>query len=120
MSSINTIEEFLDFAAKDPQLTFSDEPYSTYKDDDFIFLFQRHEYLDDILVSIDFKSCFNKTSQCPIHLILPIKGRKLKRLKQAIKFLIDNRKIAGTFFGELPGFDDFDSETLYTFYNKKS
>lgn len=117
---MNTIEEFLEFAAKSPRLTFSDEIYSNYEDDNFIFVFQKHEKLDEVLVSMDFKAVFNKASQAPIHFILPIKGRKLKRLKQAIKFLVENKKIAGTFFGRLPGFDDFDSTVLFSFYYKKS
>ena len=79
------------------------------------------EYHGSFLVSIDLHSCFNKTSQCPIHFVFDeyqkFSKRKIKRIHQALNFLLRNKNRAGGFFGRMEGFDDLDYTCLFNFYN---
>lgn len=74
---------------------------------------------DSNLVSVDFKSCFNKVSQCPIHFIhqeyKKFSRRKKNRIRQALRYLQSNKKIAGTYFGKLDYFDDLSVDVLNDF-----
>lgn len=74
------------------------------------------------LYCIDLLSCYNKQGQMPICFIIEedqISNRKLKRINQAIQYLLDHEKEAGTFLGELPGFDEFNnSQVRREFYAK--
>lgn len=72
------------------------------------------------LVSVDLKESFNKTSQSPIHFVYSeyedLSNRKKKRIQSAINFLLANKKNAGGYFGELPGYDDLGEWVRADFY----
>lgn len=72
------------------------------------------------LVSVDLHESFNKTSQSPIHFVYStyekFSNRKMKRIQNAINFLLANRKSAGGYFGELPGYDDLGEWVRADFY----
>lgn len=92
--------------------------YARYSTDDFIICVdERHGFF---LVSVDLKEVFNKTSQSPINFEISeyksISKRKKDRIREAMRFLIKNRKDAGGFFGCMDGFDDLSSDIRRAFY----
>ncbi len=83
--------------------------YRLFKSDDFrVDTFENKA--GEVLVSVDLNSSFNKVSQSPIHFILPLSKRKGKRVQSALNYLLRNRKDAGTFWGQPPGFDDLSED----------
>jgi hypothetical protein len=93
--------------------------YGHYTTDDFsICVDERHGFY---LVSVDLREVFNKTSQCPIHFEISsykeLPKRKKNRIREATRFLLANRKIAGKFFGRMDGFDDLSSSSRDQFYS---
>jgi len=92
--------------------------YARYSTDDFIICVD--EYHGFHIVSVDLKEVFNKTSQSPIHFEFseykPLSKRKKDRIREAMRFLIKNRKDAGGFFGCMDGFDDLSSDIRRAFY----
>jgi len=97
----------------------TDYGYWQYKHEDFyIYILEKD---GSWLVSVDLKSCFNKTSQSPIHFIYheyeKFSSRKKKRIHSALNFLLRSEKDGGTFIGSLPGYDDLDDHVRYEFYN---
>ena len=74
---------------------------------------------DRLLFCIDHKDCFNKDSQCPINVILPVGKREFKRLVDACKFLMLNDGIeASNTFSFGSRFEEFGSYTRDKFYNE--
>jgi hypothetical protein len=96
--------------------------YACYSTDDFIICIDEHHGFH--IVSVDLKKVFNKTSQSPIHFQLseykPLSKRKKNRIREATRYLLTNRKIAGGFFGCMDGFDDLSSSNRLAFYNFKN
>ena len=96
--------------------------YVRYSTDDFIICVD--EYHGFHIVSVDLKKVFNKTSQSPIHFEFseykPLSKRKKNRIREATRYLLTNRKIAGQFFGCMDGFDDLSSSNRLAFYNFKN
>jgi len=95
------------------------DDYWDYEHDTFHVDFV--DYHGIFLVSIDLHSCFNKVSQCPIHFVFDenqkFSKRKIKRIHQAINFLLRNKNRAGEFFGKMEGFDDLDRTCITNVYN---
>jgi hypothetical protein len=98
----------------------SDTGHNYYHYDQDIFHIDLLEKDGFWLVSVDMKESFNKTSQSPIHFIYSeyekFSNRKKKRIQSATNFLLTNRKSAGTYFGQLPGFDDLGEWVRGDFY----
>ena len=96
--------------------------YVRYSTDDFIICVD--EYHGFHIVSVDLKEVFNKPSQSPIHFQFseykPLSKRKKDRIREATRYLLANRKIAGKFFGCMDGFDDLSSSNRLSFYNFKN
>lgn len=92
--------------------------YSSFATDDFTIRVCRYSCF--YLVSVDLIETFNKESQCPIHFELsdykPLSKRKKDRIREAMRFLIKNRKDAGSFLGCMDGFDDLSSDIRRAFY----
>ena len=109
------------FFGSDLEKSDSGDNWEYHRNKDFFVAVQKG--CSNALISIDLKSCYNKESQMPIHFSVelgnPISNRKMKRICQAITFLMTHRKDAGGFFGSLPGFDDLDSEQRQKFYLSK-
>ena len=73
------------------------------------FIMKKFFYENQEVYAIDLRKTYNKDSQMPIWFKIKkgfISKRKLKRVNEAINFLINNKKEAGTFLGQMPGFDD--------------
>lgn len=89
--------------------------YAHYRDDKFVI----HVDGDNgsYHVSVDLGEVFNKTSQSPIHFEVSkyksLSKRKKNRIRQATRYLLSNKKIAGKFFGEMNGFDDLSSSAFH-------
>ena len=68
--------------------------YGRFSTDDFTILV--YEQRGFYLVSVDLIETFNKESQCPIHFEISeyksLSKRKKDRIREAIRFLIKNRK----------------------------
>jgi hypothetical protein len=97
---------------------YSDD-YATYECEDFhVDISEKNGFF---LISIDLKTSFNKTSQSPIHFIYSpyekFSKRKKSRIVSALNFLTRNKKEAGKYFGELPGYDDLGEHVRRDFYN---
>lgn len=92
--------------------------YGNYTTDDFIICV--NEYRGRYHVTVDLKEVFNKTSQSPIHFKVnpdkKLSKRKKNRIREATRFLLSHRKIAGTFFGCMDGFDDLGYAVQTQFY----
>jgi hypothetical protein len=90
----------------------------TYEIDDFrVDVLEKDGFW---LVSVDLKETFNKISQSPIHFIYSeyekFSNRKKKRIRQALNFLLQSRKNAGSYFGKMPGYDDLGEWVRGDFY----
>ena len=109
------------FFGSDLEKSASGDDWEYHRNDDFFVAVSKAWSM--ALISIDLRHCYNKESQMPIHFVIeagkPISNRKMKRVCEAITFLIRNKKDGGGFFGSLPGFDDLDSEQRQKFYLSK-
>lgn len=114
-----TVSDFIAFALVNPTKkdSWREDDYieSEFIDEDLIVFINESLQTGETLISVDLRESFNKVKQCPIHFTIPVSNRKTKRIREALKFLKKNEKIAGQFFGRMPGFDDLDSEKFYNF-----
>lgn len=95
---------------------FGHEDYAIIRDDD---LRLNVSYINGYnLISIDHKKCYNKASQCPIHVSLPLSDRKMERFKKALAFLRteEGERASATFNWKNYGYDDFDDRVRSEFY----
>jgi hypothetical protein len=108
------------FGELDTVRELDESGYAHYSTDDFIICIDEHHGFH--IVSVDLKDVFNKTSQSPIHFQFsqykPLSKRKKNRIREATRYLLANRKIAGGFFGCMDGFDDLSSSNRLAFYNR--
>lgn len=101
--------------------SYDDMQYSIYKNEKFIVIVHHHK--GRRLVSVDLNSAFNKESQMPIHFIVnrhDISSRRKKRIIAGINHLLSNEKDAGSFFGQMDGYDDLGIWVRDGFYSQKS
>lgn len=114
-----TVSDFITFALVNPTKkdSYRDDDYiqSQFIDENFIVFTNESLQTGETLISVDLRESFNKVKQCPIHFTIPASNRKTKRIREALKFLKKNEKIAGQFFGRMPGFDDLDAEIYFNF-----
>lgn len=86
--------------------------YFTLRDDEIIASGGRYNDYETFRVAFDNKKCFNKVSQCPIHVNsgLPLSKRKSERLKQAIAYLRtkEGERASATF--SWYGWDEFSNK----------